>query len=310
MLIGLVIIILSGSGYRYWQNRQLEKDLQIISASTSSSSLSSSFTDPSPEDPSPIFAQREPQKGSSRVINVNTADRSQLETLPGIGPVKAQAIIDYRQRYGPFRSVDELIKVKGIGPKTLEKIRPFVTVTSSDQEKASGGKTTKETPSGKESVSPPPLKKEISLTSPAFKEGEYIPRRYTCQGEDLSPPLHWSGKGDIASWALICEDPDAPRGTFIHWVLYNLPDTTRHLPEGLPAQPQLSWGALQGKNDFGSIGYRGPCPPPGKPHRYFFILYALKHKPSLKPGLTKDELLNALKPHIIGTDSTMGLFRR
>ncbi|MFN3822222.1 MAG: YbhB/YbcL family Raf kinase inhibitor-like protein [bacterium] len=151
----------------------------------------------------------------------------------------------------------------------------------------------------------------FTIKSTAFKDGETIPKKFTCDGQDYSPELSWENvPAGTKSFALICEDPDAPRGTFIHWVLYNLPDTTRHLPEGIPAQPQLPWGALQGKNDFGSIGYRGPCPPPGKPHRYFFILYALRQKPALKPGLTKDELFNALKPYIIVTDSTMGLFRR
>ncbi|MFN3821269.1 MAG: ComEA family DNA-binding protein, partial [bacterium] len=171
MLIGLVLLILASSGYRYLHNRQLEKDLQIISASTSSSPVSSALANASDEALPPLFAQKGSSKTPPRLINVNDADRSQLETLPGIGPVKAQAIIDYRQRYGPFRSVDELIKVKGIGPKTLEKIRPFVTISSSDPGKPPEGKSSKGTPSGKESSPHHTLSKEIILTSPAFKEG-------------------------------------------------------------------------------------------------------------------------------------------
>ena len=116
----------------------------------------------------------------------------------------------------------------------------------------------------------------IEVTSTAFQQGMTIPKQYTGDGADQSPPLRWSEPpSGTKSIALICDDPDAPRGTWVHWVLFNLPTQTRELEEGVPTTATLPSGAKQGKNDFGNIGYGGPAPPKGKAHRYFFKLYAL-----------------------------------
>src|SRR5216683_6772325 len=119
----------------------------------------------------------------------------------------------------------------------------------------------------------------LQLTTSAFPSQGTIPKKFTCDGSDVSPPLAWSGAPPgTRSFALIVDDPDAPVGTWVHWVLYDLPANTKELAEGVPKQEQLSNGARQGRNDFRKIGYGGPCPPPGKPHRYFFKLYALDKK--------------------------------
>jgi hypothetical protein len=154
-------------------------------------------------------------------------------------------------------------------------------------------------------------KMAIQLTSPAFKNGEVIPVKHTCDGEDLSPPLEWSGVPPSAkSLALICDDPDAPVGTWVHWVLYWLPSTVTALPEGVPAADTVLGGARQGANDFKRIGHGGPCPPPGKPHRYFFRLYALDTVIDLDPGATKKELLRAMEKHIVAQGELMGKYGR
>lgn len=151
----------------------------------------------------------------------------------------------------------------------------------------------------------------IPISSPAFQEGKPIPTQYTCDGEDLSPPLKWSKVPEgTKSLALISEDPDAPAGIWVHWVLYNLPPTITELPEGMPTQEVLPNGAKQGINDFKRIGYGGPCPPPGKPHRYFFKLYALDTELDLKPGATKQELLRAMEGHILAEGQLMGTYQR
>jgi Raf kinase inhibitor-like YbhB/YbcL family protein len=116
----------------------------------------------------------------------------------------------------------------------------------------------------------------IEVTSTAFQQGMSVPKQYTGDGADQSPPLRWSEPpSGTKSIALICDDPDAPRGTWVHWVLFNLPIQNRELEEGVPTTATLSSRAKQGKNDFGNIGYGGPAPPKGKAHRYFFKLYAL-----------------------------------
>src|SRR6516165_8657122 len=131
----------------------------------------------------------------------------------------------------------------------------------------------------------------IELTSKAFQPGAAIPKQYTGDGADRSPPLGWSDPPPgTKSLALICDDPDAPRGTWVHWVLFNLPAQTRELDEGVPTTETLPTGAKQGKNDFGNIGYGGPAPPKGKGHRYFFKLYALGVAVDLAPGATKTQL--------------------
>lgn len=151
----------------------------------------------------------------------------------------------------------------------------------------------------------------IELTSTAFQQGMPIPRKYTADGEDKSPPLRWSEPpAETKSIALIVDDPDAPRGTWVHWLVFNLPAQTRELEEGVPPTPTLPSGAKQGKNDFGNLGYGGPAPPKGKPHRYFFKLYALGTVPDLAPGATKADLETAMKGHILDQGQLMGTYQR
>jgi len=151
----------------------------------------------------------------------------------------------------------------------------------------------------------------MQLTSTAFNEGEVIPKQHTGDGKDASPPLKWAGApAGTASFALICDDPDAPRGTWVHWVLFNVPAGTTELPEGVPADKSVLSGARQGVNDFGNIGYGGPAPPRGKPHRYFFKLYALGAVLDLKEGATKQQLLKAMEGHILAEGQLMGKYSR
>lgn len=150
----------------------------------------------------------------------------------------------------------------------------------------------------------------ITVTSAAFAEGEMIPRHHTCDGRDVSPPLQWSGIPQGAqSIALICDDPDAPMGTWVHWVLFNLPAEMSELSDAIPGTATLDNGALHGKNDFGRLGYGGPCPPGGT-HRYFFKVYALDQKLSLDSGATKDQLLQAMEGHVLDEGQLMGRYRR
>ena len=151
----------------------------------------------------------------------------------------------------------------------------------------------------------------IELTSPAFRHGTTIPKQFTGDGEDQSPPLRWSEPpSGTRSVALICDDPDAPRGTWVHWVLFNLPPQIHELEEGVPTTGTLPSGAKQGKNDFGNIGYGGPAPPKGKAHRYLFKLYALGVAVDLNPGATKAQLEAAMKGHILAEGQLMGTYRR
>jgi Raf kinase inhibitor-like YbhB/YbcL family protein len=151
----------------------------------------------------------------------------------------------------------------------------------------------------------------FELTSSAFKSGDPIPRRYTCEGEDLSPPLHWSvPPAATKSLVIIADDPDAPVGTWVHWVIYDLPLDLRGLTEAVPPKDRLPNGALQGLNDFKRVGYGGPCPPPGKPHRYYFTLYALDVTLNLKPRATKAQVLDASKGHVLAEAQLMGRFGR
>jgi Raf kinase inhibitor-like YbhB/YbcL family protein len=151
----------------------------------------------------------------------------------------------------------------------------------------------------------------IELTSTAFQKETTIPKQYTGDGADQSPPLHWSEPpSGTKSIALICDDPDAPRGTWVHWVLFNLPPTARELEQGVPTTATLGNGAKQGKNDFGNIGYGGPAPPKGKAHRYFFKLYALDVSLDLPSGATKAQLENAMKGHILAEGQLMGKYQR
>lgn len=150
----------------------------------------------------------------------------------------------------------------------------------------------------------------INLTSAAFKDGEMIPQKYTCDGADVSPPLHWQGLPDgTRSLTLICDDPDAPMGAWVHWVLYNIPPDAAELPENVPTDRILDNGAKQGMNDFKRLGYGGPCPPGGT-HRYFFKVYALDIEIGLEPGATKAELLKAMEGHVLDEGELMGRYSR
>jgi hypothetical protein len=149
------------------------------------------------------------------------------------------------------------------------------------------------------------------MTSSAFSTGETIPKKFTCDGPDVSPKLAWNDPpAKTQSFALIMDDPDAPVGTWVHWVLYDLPADAKELSEGVAKKEQLPNGALQGRNDFGKIGYGGPCPPPGKPHRYLFKLYALDAKLNLKAGATKAEVERAMKGHILVQAEVIGRYGR
>ena|SRR5579871_4599049 len=150
----------------------------------------------------------------------------------------------------------------------------------------------------------------LLLTSPAFKNGDPIPADYTCDGKDISPPFQWSEPpAGTQSFALIADDPDAPGGIWVHWVVYNIPTSLRELKKGVPADTKLKDGTLQGRNDFSNIGYGGPCPPGGT-HHYYFKLFALDVSLSLAPGATKNELEQAMKGHILAESHLMGPYRR
>lgn len=150
----------------------------------------------------------------------------------------------------------------------------------------------------------------LELKSSAFKNGETIPDKYTCQGEDISPPLEWSDMPDkTESFALICDDPDAPMGTWDHWLLYNIPGNKTSLKENI--EPEKKSGQMsQGLNSWDKIGWGGPCPPPGPAHRYFFRLYALDEALGLQPGLTKNELQEMIGEHILEQGELMGKYQR
>lgn len=151
----------------------------------------------------------------------------------------------------------------------------------------------------------------LELKSSAFKANARIPSKYTCDGPDISPALSWdSAPEGTKSFSLICDDPDAPGGTWVHWVLYDLPPDVRGLPENVPKTKTLESGAKQGITDFRRIGYGGPCPPPGPAHRYFFKLYALDIKLNLPPGVTKQEVERAMEGHILGRAELVGLYQR
>ena len=155
------------------------------------------------------------------------------------------------------------------------------------------------------------LKMTIKITSPAFDEGQPIPRKHTCEGNDVSPVLKWADVPEgTKSIALICDDPDAPMGTWVHWVIFNLPTDTRELAENISKKPVLENGAKQGVSDFKRPGYGGPCPPPGKPHRYFFKLYAVDRMLDLKEGATKKDLEKAMQGHILAQGELMGTYKR
>ena len=151
----------------------------------------------------------------------------------------------------------------------------------------------------------------FAISSTSFPNGGDIPRKFTCDGADVSPELSWIGPPPGAeSFALIADDPDAPVGTWTHWVLFDLPVATTSLAEGVSKIDELPGGERQGRNDFRKIGYNGPCPPPGKPHRYFFRIYALKGKLGLKPGASRQEVEQAMQSLVLGQAEWVGKYRR
>ena len=154
----------------------------------------------------------------------------------------------------------------------------------------------------------------MTLKSPAFADGQRIPKKHTGEGQDLSPPLEWSDLPEgTKTLALLCDDPDAPRGTWDHWVLWNVPAALRKLPEGVPNRERLPdlGDAVQGSNSWPKIGYGGPMPPPGHgTHHYHFVLYALDAAMDLKPGANKDALQKAMKGRVLAAARLIGTYSR
>ena len=151
----------------------------------------------------------------------------------------------------------------------------------------------------------------LEIASSSFKASGPIPRRHTADGPDLSPPLTWKGIPEgMGSLVVVCEDPDAPAGTWVHWVYYNLPPHLKGLPEGVPTDPEPAMGGRQGINDFGRYGYGGPSPPPGKPHRYFFKVFALDSMLDLGPGADRTDIDRAMTGHILAEGELVGTYKR
>ncbi len=151
----------------------------------------------------------------------------------------------------------------------------------------------------------------MEIRSSAFNEGDTIPKKHTCEGEDVSPQLSWPAVPEGAkSLVLICDDPDAPVGTWVHWVLFGLSPATTELPEDVPDGEQVLEGAKHGRNDFGNLGYGGPCPPPGPTHRYYYKLYAIDIEPPLEAGATKAEVMAAIEGHVLAEAQLMGRYAR
>jgi Raf kinase inhibitor-like YbhB/YbcL family protein len=151
---------------------------------------------------------------------------------------------------------------------------------------------------------------KLQLTSSSFEADSALPAKYTCDGTDVSPALAWTEPpAGTQSFALVVDDPDVPKKTVIHWLIYDLPAVTRELPEGVPTKANLPDGSRQGKNDHGKIGYSGPCPPPGAAHHYFFKLYALDYKTGLKPKATVADVEKAIKGHILAQAELIARFQ-
>ncbi|MEJ2207884.1 MAG: YbhB/YbcL family Raf kinase inhibitor-like protein [Anaerolineae bacterium] len=151
----------------------------------------------------------------------------------------------------------------------------------------------------------------FELRSEAFEAGGSIPRTYSCQGQGVSPPLSWRGVPDeAASLALVVDDPDAPSGTFTHWLLYDMPPDLDSLPQGVPGEQRPASYGVQGQNGGGGIGYKGPCPPAGPAHHYHFRLYALDQELGLSPGAAKEEVLSALEGHVVAETELVARYAR
>jgi Raf kinase inhibitor-like YbhB/YbcL family protein len=152
---------------------------------------------------------------------------------------------------------------------------------------------------------------DMLLFCSEFANGQPIPARFTCSGEDVSPPLSWSNlPSGTLSLALIVDDPDAPAGVWVHWVFYNIPSNLSGLAEAMPKNEVIEGCGTQGRNDFGQLGYNGPCPPPGRAHRYYFTLYAVSRDLRLMPGLNKKNLLISIEGHILARAQWMGTYQR
>jgi hypothetical protein len=152
---------------------------------------------------------------------------------------------------------------------------------------------------------------EIPISSDAFAEGERIPVQFSCNGENVSPPLSWGDPlAGTESLAVICDDPDAPSGLFTHWVLMNIPPDSRGLPRGVKKTPVLDDGSIHGANSYGKLEYSGPCPPPGRPHRYYFRIYALDIPLKLRSPADRRAVDNAMKGHILAEGELLGIFSR
>jgi Raf kinase inhibitor-like YbhB/YbcL family protein len=161
-----------------------------------------------------------------------------------------------------------------------------------------------------EPVDTPKSATTMSVSSAAFADGQSIPDKYTCHGQDISPPLQWSGTPSQAkSIALTCEDPDAPSGTFTHWVIFDVPATATGLPENVSKSATLPDGSEQGKNSFGNTGYNGPCPPGGKLHHYIFKVYALDTSVKLDSGAEREDLLKAIDGHVLSQGQLTGTYQ-
>ena len=153
----------------------------------------------------------------------------------------------------------------------------------------------------------------LTVETPAFSPGAPIPRRHTCDGDDVSPPLSWSGSPpETREFALVCDDPDAPSGPFTHWLIWGIPKSAASLPEGIDAGDAVAslGSARQGTNDFRVRGWRGPCPPPGKPHHYHFHVYALSERIDLPAGSTVERLRAAMSGHVVAEGEIVGTYRR
>jgi len=152
---------------------------------------------------------------------------------------------------------------------------------------------------------------KISVFAEGFNEGGIIPDEFTCNGKDISPSISWKGiPAGTKSITLIMDDPDCSEGTFVHWVIYNMPAHTRNLPKGIPSDKTFADGSMQGMTDFGQSGYGGPCPPSGKTHRYFFKVYALDMKLNLPAGASKNQVESAMKGYILAYGVLMGTYKR
>ena len=150
----------------------------------------------------------------------------------------------------------------------------------------------------------------IQVTSPVFEEGGEIPRKYTCDDLDVSPPLEWTDVPEgTKTIVIVCDDPDAPMKTWVHWVIFNIPGDVTRLPENVPPEKELANGARQGMNDFHKVGYGGPCPPSGT-HRYFFKIYALDSTLDLPAGISKSHLMIAIEGHVLSESHLMGTYTR